>query len=613
MTTAAKKARQITWAAPKCKGKTFAIKGRFSTSRHLVDIPRLIQEEGGKVVEEVTTALDYLIVGAQGAKGAEQQARTLIQKNSATIQIMTEQEFFRHLTPSRDELIAMLTAGPAGIDRWNKLRIYVAPLPVDLSGADLRNAQMAEADLRYINLDGADLSGADLSKCGSIEAKNANFERACLRSSSIQAVGCRFDGACLQNTYLGIGPDCSFVNADLSQGQVFSWYRTIGLRANFTDAKMHGFQGDELAAPNALFRNADLTDASLHNCNLHGADFSGADLTRVNLSDSDLTGGRLVKARLAGTNLGNARLARADLTDTDLSDAHLDGADLAGAKLDKRQLKRADSSARGSVGPHIEKLDEILKQTPGGVMLSVVIDLPDGPVKLTASGHGGERASFFLWEGRKEWDERMSTDVNSFRELMFDRTRQWAHGKPRLESITIGARHGPLPAGEFKALVMAGWCEAFGMPVPTAEEIAQVEADRQARQAALREQLLQELRGGSEGVARWNARPYEERRQANPLPEVDLSGIDLTGANLLALDFEMATFDRATLVRCDLKSGKFKEASFRKANLKETQAVGARFHAAVFAGARLDGVCFRQCWLRKANFHGAVPTFPGQT
>jgi hypothetical protein len=126
-----------------------------------------------------------------------------------------------------------------------------------------------------------------------------------------------------------------------------------------------------------------------------------------------------------------------------------------------------------------------------------------------------------------------------------------------------------------------------------------------AQQIGLREQLVGELRGGADGVARWNARPAEERRAAGPLAGVDLTGAALPGVNLGGLDFSSARFDGASLAGGWLLECNLSGARLRKANLARAWCAGARFHQASLQGALLVGANLRGCDCRKADLGGA--------
>ena len=108
---------------------------------------------------------------------------------------------------------------------------------------------------------------------------------------------------------------------------------------------------NQLVAPGADLRDADLTGADLRDADLTGADLRGADLR-----GADLTG-----ANLTWANLGGANLSDADLTGANLTWANLRGANLTWAASAARIL-------------HLEGLpsgETIFMPTPTGWYLTV--------------------------------------------------------------------------------------------------------------------------------------------------------------------------------------------------------------------------------------------------
>jgi uncharacterized protein YjbI with pentapeptide repeats len=141
---------------------------------------------------------------------------------------------------------------------------------LDLSGANLRDANVTRANLSGANLRDADLSGAKLSW--------ANLSRADLSVVSL--------------------PDAHLRGANLHDATLS---RSLLFKANLTGADLSG---------------AILTRTILREAKLLAANVSGANLTRADLS---------------GANLSGANLTRADLSGADLSGADLSGANLSGA------------------------------------------------------------------------------------------------------------------------------------------------------------------------------------------------------------------------------------------------------------------------------------------
>jgi hypothetical protein len=111
----------------------------------------------------------------------------------------------------------------------------------------------------------------------------------------------------------------------------------------------------------------------------------------------------------------------------------------------------------------------------------------------------------------------------------------------------------------------------------------------------LREQLLAELRGGTEGVRRWNARPFSQRQAVGPLRGVDLGELDLAGVCLDGLDLDGGWLRESNLAG----------ASLAGARLEKAWCAGACFHGANLSAARLNGANLCRCDCRGVNFAAA--------
>ena len=159
---------------------------------------------------------------------------------------------------------------------------------VDLSGADLEQANLSETNLRYANLSETNLRYADLS--------GADLRRANLSGADLE-------------------------QADLS-------------RADLQYANLSG----------ADLEQADLSRADLQYADLSGTDLEQADLSRADLWSADLSGANLRRANLLGANLQFADLSRADLWSADLSGANLRRANLSETSLRGVNLSGANLS-----------------------------------------------------------------------------------------------------------------------------------------------------------------------------------------------------------------------------------------------------------------------------
>ena len=185
---------------------------------------------------------------------------------------------------------------------WNAWRQQHPDVGIDLRGASLSKAHLAEADLRHVNLTGAILSDTDLT--GAILSR-ADLSGADLSDALLSRAD--LSGVALRRAHLSgaIGIGAIFSKADLSG-------------AHLTEAHLSG---------------AHLSAAILRNVNLSGADLSGAHLSDADLSKVDLSTVDLSGAHLRKVDLSRADLRRAHLRQADLSEAILCGVDFRLANL----------------------------------------------------------------------------------------------------------------------------------------------------------------------------------------------------------------------------------------------------------------------------------------
>lgn len=205
---------------------------------------------------------------------------------------------------------------------------------VDLSGANLKEANLSRADLFGVNLSHTNLIGADL--------RNAYLDFADLRGTEIDSTtkidekwrivweivnqGARkrnLQGVNLESADL---KDVDLTDADLS----CAYLQDVQLsRANLRGAN---------------FYNADLTCAILNEADLNGANLRKAYLSDAWLNDASLSGAKLENAYMVGTELRNAHLSCASLLAANLIKADLSNAYLAGATLSQANLAHANLS-----------------------------------------------------------------------------------------------------------------------------------------------------------------------------------------------------------------------------------------------------------------------------
>ncbi|MEK6237382.1 MAG: pentapeptide repeat-containing protein [Planctomycetales bacterium] len=511
--------------------------------------------------------------------------------------------------------------------------------------ADFEGAKLVGVNLASVNLNGANFRNANLSKMEEIiaEIKDACFDDANLNDCKLwyTMTRCSLDRASLRGARIINLVKCSLVDVDLTKTRtrdaISSGNDFNG--SDFTRAKMRemnfGTYGKYVTVVKAIFRDADLFKSNLSECDCHGSDFTGANLGHSKLVECNLRGTKFVNADLSCANLAKADLFRADLSGANLRKANLasanlskaivDGADFTGATIDGMITKGADMSkavgiettsrrAAGKIGKHLKKLDKLLRDNPNmTVDLIIALELPDeGLAVYNATGHGhtvggGGRDRFHVRPCFREDGDLNSLPrvEDSFSGAIFTTTRPWADAKPRLELMKVETKNLATPAREFRAMLTAGFCEAFGLPIPSNKEFEEIEAAGVESFRRMRADLLGELARGKKGISRWNSRKYEIWFLASPFEKVDLVSKDLTGSRLINVAFNTADFDATTFADTRIWWAQFKAATFRDADFRKAFASKSRFHAAVFHNANFDDSSFQYCWFGKADFKGA--------
>lgn len=109
-----------------------------------------------------------------------------------------------------------------------------------------------------------------------------------------------------------------------------------------------------------------------------------------------------------------------------------------------------------------------------------------------------------------------------------------------------------------------------------------------------REKALELLRGGEDGVKKWN----RLRGEGEEIP-------DLVGANISCANLVGANFSRATLSGANLSGAKFNDANLSDADLTGANVSSANLIGANLIGANLRGANFNDANLSDANLIGA--------
>jgi uncharacterized protein YjbI with pentapeptide repeats len=401
--------------------------------------------------------------------------------------------------------------------------------------------------------------------------------------------------------------DCSLRDADLS-----GWGCGSITRCNFDGAKMSHFGCEGEQITDSTFRNVDLAEARFEETKFTGVDFTDANLSYGGLRECEFKGTKLVRADLSHATLIDADLAGVDLTDAKLRGAQLQGADLTGARIDGADfvgaaitaakldaldpntvwgLDLSQARVKGAVGPHMQELEKQAARC-GQIDIRIELDLKGWTRVLKITRHGRFTNSRFesTFEGGSTRAEvRCGPSNVPIHECMLYIAQQLSDGRLRLDTLSVRTVKAARNNKELTRLALGAWCEAFGVDVPSEQEWKALKTTAKRGQAALREELLAELRKGPQGLKKWNAGNWGANQKAGSFHAVDLGGLNLKGLYIAQLDFSEACFDRANLASATIIAANLTRASFRKANLQNAELHGGHGLEANFAEADLTG------------------------
>ncbi|MBY0458502.1 MAG: pentapeptide repeat-containing protein, partial [Gemmataceae bacterium] len=431
--------------------------------------------------------------------------------------------------------------------------------------------------------------------------------------------GANLDNLDGQNVYITDAEDCTFRGADLTKLWGFWGSGKTLARCDFTGAKMTAGRlsksGGAGAVTNCAFAKTDLTDAEAEGTSFTGCDFSGANLTRLRahkatFADARFIGANLFRADLRDTALRGADLTGADLREAalggaDLTDAKVAGADFAGALLtgatllgvDFAEAKNFTPPAARVAGP---KLTEFEAACAGAknFSTSAQVDFEGDEKAVCAVRIDKHGARAFARYYRSGDDVQLWITGTTLSRMLLNTADRWPGGTLRLD--TVEAKGAPKARGaKLKALAVAAWAEAFGVPLDSGDALAREQHAEALRQ---RGELLARMRKDGAGV--WNGLDFRQRRLIN-MRGADLSGASLESLDLVGYDLRGANFAGAFLLYSKLWGTDFGGADFTGACLRGAQLDGCKCEKATFAGAVMPGAVMRGARLQGADLTGA--------
>ncbi len=249
--------------------------------------------------------------------------------------------------------------------------------------------------------------------------------------------------------------------------------------------------------------------------------------------------------------------------------------------------------------------------------LSTTFDLPDGKsLEFRCYGYAG---GIHGWQGwatlAKPQGGNPTPRVHQAVSDPADAIRLVASAEPqavvRPDSVTVKIHKGPMTASKVEPLVVQAWHEAFGLPIPALDELAQAKRQRQAAKRAADAESAALLATGKPGVRAFNKRPAADR-EAMELRRAGLAGCELDGVHFGGANLEEADLSGASLVKAQFggrltigQIGRLSKAKLADANLSGAQLPACRANQADFRRANLTGADARGGSFPQANFHGA--------
>jgi len=585
------------------QGKTFHFSGNCGWIRRaaLVDLVRL---QGGTVAKNVTAQLDYLVVGqtrSGGQSTAEKKAQSLNLKQTAGIQLVDVGGFKQLIFPDAAAVVALLRAGPQGVEYFNELRGWSASMR-DLSGADLRDADLSGAALMESKLDGCDFRGATLDSVVMPEVTGAKFDGAIGNIIiDAQATGCSFRKF-VYTSKDEVWSSLYLKDCDLSGVRIAGVIDSCRAQScRFDKADLCEARLGESKFIQCSFRNAHLSGSVLSQSNCRQSDF-----TQANLARADLSAAKLVGANLAKADLRNAVLVDADLTNAIVDGANFKGANVAGVDLSSIDVTKAKGLAEAAaaapvatIGPHVRDLEQAVSRAHE-IESRIEVEGTDGPARIGFNSDGGYGLAPISCEYASESQES-SWNAQTVADAMSRLARRCV--EPRLSPTSLIARgsRSPVKGKALKELCLAAWYEVFGQTVPSPDELKRLKAGDHD----LRQELLAELTAGKTGVAKWNKRPLKQRQQASPFRGVDLAGQSLQRINCDALDFQKSNFAGAKLAKASFLGTQLRSATLDKVDASGSKFLDAKLNDAACEEAILAKCDFRDATMIRANFRKA--------
>ncbi|MCY2968598.1 MAG: pentapeptide repeat-containing protein [Planctomycetota bacterium] len=597
-------------------------------------VASLVKLRGGTMVDEIAEDLDFLVLGKSGFSTARAEAENLNELEGAGIEILSEAECFQMLAPTREEVVDLLTGGSQSAAALCELLQKVDAEWPDLSGEDLRQTQFSDetvhADLSNLLMDDVDLRGAHLVRVWLPGMTGANLDGAVFKECHISG-DCEFIKSSLKKASAD-GADfgaCDITDADFSGSEL--------ARADFSASSGDGAVFKKAVLPEADLSLCTLTNADFSGIKAPGADFGGARVAKAIFIKADLRGARFTVADLRDCDFTNADLRDAELTGADLRGAVFKNAKLAGSNLQLAEVdlpaiaESADLPAEAvdTLSRVGQRLNELQHAITRAARIEIALSFVRGGSPTKISLVCSPRHMRATWdepvEGTTETRQKLlrTTDV---RPAFLSIAQRFHDAEFQTDLVEVRSVKSPVSGKQLKRLVLEAMCEAQGVAPPEEpiivvpppppprprfaekkeeEEEVVVSALPPMEEAERKSHLLELLRGGEEGISKWNALTEGDREEEGLLLEIDFSGGNLSGALLRHLAMKGANLARANLTGADISYSDLRNANLFGARIDNVKIWGTLFRDADLSQASLTGSTLRCLKLAGAKLRGA--------
>lgn len=437
---------------------------------------QIIVREGGTMLPQVSPQLNYLIrLGHNYPATLRREIDEMNYEGQTHIVQIELREFFEQLlSPSRDECLELLKAGPAGAARFTELREYFPGHCVDLSGADLQNQDLPGVLFRSTKIDGVDFRGTNLTGAIFSSAYNLQLDEANLSGAEVHSIS---DSSLVAANLTGATEvrlaRCNLSQATLAEAQIenLSQCQLQGANLDGTKWKVyHMWGGNEFGG--ATLRNAwvilgDFLDSSLQGTNLENTKFHQCKMEGIDLSNTNCRGAEFGYVDLRGANVSGA-----DFTGATLRMCNLEGVDTSSAN----GLAEAIIAPRGKIGPCVRELERMCHESKR-IAFQGWAETETRRIEFELQFD--QRSSAPPCRGVWHLHDKATPDARpvfthflvgvaapAYTQYFMDIAGYWTDATVQWKSIKVSSSKAPLKGKELKEVVIAALAEAWGQTPP---------------------------------------------------------------------------------------------------------------------------------------------------